>query len=223
MIHFCTNYSSSQVYESDHPCSRNISTRSSDSKVCYIDWTHGLTGLVAFRQHLQNLARTKGFLELNKAQIVLGDGGGSGQPTISPQDYPFSHQVRQQFVLFSVYFLFFYIFRHNYFAFELKWQNSEESFVFIFYCLTWKMTVLCDLCWYKTYSLIISGRRTPVSKWKRHVNIHWQNAPLLAIQETEFRDAVPRSATAGRSITYKSVRNKQKEKLFKNFYIIYII
>ncbi|XP_048045991.1 serine/threonine-protein kinase SIK2a isoform X1 [Megalobrama amblycephala] len=49
-------------------------------------------GLVAFRQHLQNLARTKGFLELNKAQIVLGDGGGGGQPTISPQDYPFSHQ-----------------------------------------------------------------------------------------------------------------------------------
>ena len=31
------------------------------------------TGLVAFRQHLQNLARTKGFLELNKAQIVLGE------------------------------------------------------------------------------------------------------------------------------------------------------
>ncbi|KAG1957379.1 serine/threonine-protein kinase SIK2a isoform X1 [Pimephales promelas] len=46
-------------------------------------------GLVAFRQHLQNLARTKGFLELNKAQIVLGDGG---LPTVSPQDYPFSHQ-----------------------------------------------------------------------------------------------------------------------------------
>lgn len=108
MIHFCTNYSSSQVYESDHPCSRNISTRSSDSKVCCIYWTHGLTGLVAFRQHLQNLARTKGFLELNKAQIVLGDGGGGGggNPTISPQDYPFSHQVRQQFVLFSVCFTF---------------------------------------------------------------------------------------------------------------------
>jgi len=51
----------------------------------------GSTGLVAFRQHLQNLARTKGFLELNKAQIVLGDGG---LPTVSPQDYPFSHQVR---------------------------------------------------------------------------------------------------------------------------------
>ncbi|XP_052413476.1 serine/threonine-protein kinase SIK2 isoform X2 [Carassius gibelio] len=54
-------------------------------------------GLVAFRQHLQNLARTKGFLELNKAQIVLGDGGGGGKPTISPQEllephHPFSHQ-----------------------------------------------------------------------------------------------------------------------------------
>ncbi|XP_043082727.1 serine/threonine-protein kinase SIK2-like [Puntigrus tetrazona] len=54
-------------------------------------------GLVAFRQHLQNLARTKGFLELNKAQIVLGDGGGGGKPTIGPQEllephHPFSHQ-----------------------------------------------------------------------------------------------------------------------------------
>ncbi|XP_036435709.1 serine/threonine-protein kinase SIK2a [Colossoma macropomum] len=33
-------------------------------------------GLVAFRQHLQNLARTKGILELNKAQMVLGSGAG---------------------------------------------------------------------------------------------------------------------------------------------------
>uniref|UniRef100_A0A8C2E8J6 non-specific serine/threonine protein kinase n=1 Tax=Cyprinus carpio TaxID=7962 RepID=A0A8C2E8J6_CYPCA len=55
-------------------------------------------GLVAFRQHLQNIARTKGFLELNKAQIVLGDGGGGGgKHTISPQElqephHPFSHQ-----------------------------------------------------------------------------------------------------------------------------------
>ncbi|KAL1274513.1 hypothetical protein QQF64_027327, partial [Cirrhinus molitorella] len=48
-------------------------------------------GLVAFRQHLQNLARTKGFLELNKAQLVL-DGGGGGKATISPQELPFSHQ-----------------------------------------------------------------------------------------------------------------------------------
>ncbi|XP_016346034.1 serine/threonine-protein kinase SIK2-like isoform X1 [Sinocyclocheilus anshuiensis] len=53
-------------------------------------------GLVAFRQHLQNLARTKGFLELNKAQIVLGDCGGGGKPT-SPHEllephHPFSHQ-----------------------------------------------------------------------------------------------------------------------------------
>uniref|UniRef100_A0A9J8DJK6 non-specific serine/threonine protein kinase n=1 Tax=Cyprinus carpio carpio TaxID=630221 RepID=A0A9J8DJK6_CYPCA len=31
-------------------------------------------GLVAFRQHLQNIARTKGFLELNKAQISAGPG-----------------------------------------------------------------------------------------------------------------------------------------------------
>uniref|UniRef100_A0A672R1M9 non-specific serine/threonine protein kinase n=1 Tax=Sinocyclocheilus grahami TaxID=75366 RepID=A0A672R1M9_SINGR len=53
-------------------------------------------GLVAFRQHLQNLARTKGFLELNKAQIVLGDGGAGDKPT-SPHEllelhHPFSHQ-----------------------------------------------------------------------------------------------------------------------------------
>lgn len=54
-----------------------------------------------------------------------------------------------------------------------------------------------------------------MSKWKRYVNIHWKNAPLFAIQETEFGDTVPRSATAGGSITYKSVRNKQKEKLLK--------
>ncbi|KAI2664266.1 Serine/threonine-protein kinase SIK2 [Labeo rohita] len=58
-------------------------------------------GLVAFRQHLQNLARTKGFLELNKAQIVLDGGGGSGKPTISPQEllephHPFSHQRASQ-------------------------------------------------------------------------------------------------------------------------------
>ncbi|TSP36127.1 Serine/threonine-protein kinase SIK2 [Bagarius yarrelli] len=33
-------------------------------------------GLVVFRQHLQNLARTKGILELNKAQVVLGSGDG---------------------------------------------------------------------------------------------------------------------------------------------------
>uniref|UniRef100_A0A4W4GSM7 non-specific serine/threonine protein kinase n=1 Tax=Electrophorus electricus TaxID=8005 RepID=A0A4W4GSM7_ELEEL len=33
-------------------------------------------GLVAFRQHLQNLARTKGILELNKVQMVPGSGAG---------------------------------------------------------------------------------------------------------------------------------------------------
>ncbi|XP_068077154.2 serine/threonine-protein kinase SIK2a isoform X1 [Danio rerio] len=43
-------------------------------------------GLVAFRQHIQNLARTKGFLELNKAQIVLGDGGACGNTMISPRE-----------------------------------------------------------------------------------------------------------------------------------------
>uniref|UniRef100_A0A9J8CLB6 non-specific serine/threonine protein kinase n=1 Tax=Cyprinus carpio carpio TaxID=630221 RepID=A0A9J8CLB6_CYPCA len=50
-------------------------------------------GLVAFRQHLQNIARTKGFLELNKAQIVLGDGGGGGgKHTISPQELQDTHK-----------------------------------------------------------------------------------------------------------------------------------
>ncbi|XP_076867167.1 serine/threonine-protein kinase SIK2a [Brachyhypopomus gauderio] len=33
-------------------------------------------GLVAFRHHLQNLARTKGIMELNKVQMVLGSGAG---------------------------------------------------------------------------------------------------------------------------------------------------
>ncbi|XP_062844895.1 serine/threonine-protein kinase SIK2a isoform X2 [Trichomycterus rosablanca] len=36
-------------------------------------------GLVAFRQHLQNLARTKGIMELNKAQVVLGSGDGDAR------------------------------------------------------------------------------------------------------------------------------------------------
>ncbi|XP_051529817.1 serine/threonine-protein kinase SIK2-like [Myxocyprinus asiaticus] len=58
-------------------------------------------GLVAFRQHLQNLARTKGFLELNKAQIVLGGGGGDANPTINPQEliephHPLTHQRDSQ-------------------------------------------------------------------------------------------------------------------------------
>ncbi|XP_077396608.1 serine/threonine-protein kinase SIK2 isoform X2 [Festucalex cinctus] len=42
-------------------------------------------GLVAFRQHLQNLARTKGILELNKVQMLVeqmgsGDGAAMGPP-----------------------------------------------------------------------------------------------------------------------------------------------
>ncbi|NP_001314873.1 serine/threonine-protein kinase SIK2a isoform 1 [Danio rerio] len=54
-------------------------------------------GLVAFRHHIQNLARTKGFLELNKAQIVLGDGGACGNTMISPREllephHPLNHQ-----------------------------------------------------------------------------------------------------------------------------------
>ncbi|XP_051552056.1 serine/threonine-protein kinase SIK2-like isoform X2 [Myxocyprinus asiaticus] len=54
-------------------------------------------GLVAFRQHLQNLARTKGFLELNKAQIVLENVGGDANPAINPQEllepqHPLTHQ-----------------------------------------------------------------------------------------------------------------------------------
>uniref|UniRef100_A0A3Q2EBU6 non-specific serine/threonine protein kinase n=1 Tax=Cyprinodon variegatus TaxID=28743 RepID=A0A3Q2EBU6_CYPVA len=47
-------------------------------------------GLVAFRQHLQNLARTKGILELNKVQMPVGpmdsgDGGVTG--LLGPQHY----------------------------------------------------------------------------------------------------------------------------------------
>ncbi|XP_055056396.2 serine/threonine-protein kinase SIK2a isoform X1 [Misgurnus anguillicaudatus] len=54
-------------------------------------------GLGAFRQHLQNLARTKGILELNKAQIVLGDAGGNTNVIINTQElldphHPYSHQ-----------------------------------------------------------------------------------------------------------------------------------
>ncbi|XP_051981861.1 serine/threonine-protein kinase SIK2-like [Xyrauchen texanus] len=51
-------------------------------------------GLVAFRQHLQNLARTHGFLELNKAQIVLENFGGDANPGINPQEpqHPLTHQ-----------------------------------------------------------------------------------------------------------------------------------
>ncbi|XP_053473959.1 serine/threonine-protein kinase SIK2a isoform X1 [Ictalurus furcatus] len=54
-------------------------------------------GLVVFRQHLQNLARTKGILELNKAQVVLGsrDGDTSFQPkNLELQQQGEAHQCR---------------------------------------------------------------------------------------------------------------------------------
>ncbi|KAK3527353.1 hypothetical protein QTP86_021937, partial [Hemibagrus guttatus] len=54
-------------------------------------------GLVVFRQHLQNLARTKGILELNKAQVVLGSGDGdtSFQPkNLELQQQGEAHQCR---------------------------------------------------------------------------------------------------------------------------------
>ncbi|KAG7314524.1 hypothetical protein KOW79_021827 [Hemibagrus wyckioides] len=54
-------------------------------------------GLVVFRQHLQNLARTKGILELNKAQVVLGSGDGdtSFQPkNLDLQQQGEAHQCR---------------------------------------------------------------------------------------------------------------------------------
>ncbi|XP_043936930.1 serine/threonine-protein kinase SIK2 [Protopterus annectens] len=40
-------------------------------------------GLVAFRQHLQNLARTKGILELNKVQMLYEQMGSSEDPNIT--------------------------------------------------------------------------------------------------------------------------------------------
>ncbi|XP_057177139.1 serine/threonine-protein kinase SIK2a [Triplophysa rosa] len=54
-------------------------------------------GLGTFRQHLQNLARTKGFLELNKAQLVFGDAGGNANLAINTQElsdphHPYGHQ-----------------------------------------------------------------------------------------------------------------------------------
>uniref|UniRef100_A0A8B9L7C9 non-specific serine/threonine protein kinase n=1 Tax=Astyanax mexicanus TaxID=7994 RepID=A0A8B9L7C9_ASTMX len=49
-------------------------------------------GLVAFRQHLQNLARTKGILELNKAQMVLGSG--VGDSSFQPKPLETQHQVK---------------------------------------------------------------------------------------------------------------------------------
>ncbi|XP_053278339.1 serine/threonine-protein kinase SIK2 isoform X1 [Pleuronectes platessa] len=47
-------------------------------------------GLVAFRQHLQNLARTKGILELNKVQMLveqMGSGEGSIMGPLGPQHH----------------------------------------------------------------------------------------------------------------------------------------
>ncbi|KAM7399481.1 hypothetical protein PAMP_018751 [Pampus punctatissimus] len=41
-------------------------------------------GLVAFRQHLQNLARTKGILELNKVQMLVEQMGSGEGPTMGP-------------------------------------------------------------------------------------------------------------------------------------------
>ncbi|XP_054884977.1 serine/threonine-protein kinase SIK2 isoform X1 [Poeciliopsis prolifica] len=47
-------------------------------------------GLVAFRQHLQNLARTKGILELNKVQMLveqMGSGDGAVSSLLGPQHH----------------------------------------------------------------------------------------------------------------------------------------
>ncbi|XP_034723732.1 serine/threonine-protein kinase SIK2 isoform X4 [Etheostoma cragini] len=47
-------------------------------------------GLVAFRQHLQNLARTKGILELNKVQMLveqMGTGEGAAIGPLGPQHH----------------------------------------------------------------------------------------------------------------------------------------
>ncbi|XP_068601241.1 serine/threonine-protein kinase SIK2 [Brachionichthys hirsutus] len=47
-------------------------------------------GMVAFRQHLQNLARTKGILELNKVQMLveqMGSGEGTSMSPVGPQHH----------------------------------------------------------------------------------------------------------------------------------------
>ncbi|KAG9351483.1 hypothetical protein JZ751_022733 [Albula glossodonta] len=46
--------------------------------------TPPFTGLVAFRQHLQNLARTKGILELNKVQLLYEQIGPEEDPSLGP-------------------------------------------------------------------------------------------------------------------------------------------
>lgn len=46
-----------------------------------------IAGLVAFRQHLQNLARTKGILDLNKVQMLveqMGSGDGATEGPVGP-------------------------------------------------------------------------------------------------------------------------------------------
>lgn len=42
-----------------------------------------LAGIVAFRQHLQNLARTKGILELNKVQLLYEQLGPEADPSLA--------------------------------------------------------------------------------------------------------------------------------------------
>lgn len=43
-----------------------------------------LSGIVAFRQHLQNLARTKGILELNKVQLLYEQLGPEADQDLAP-------------------------------------------------------------------------------------------------------------------------------------------
>ncbi|XP_075377183.1 serine/threonine-protein kinase SIK2 isoform X3 [Mycteria americana] len=45
-------------------------------------------GIVAFRQHLQNLARTKGILELNKVQLLYEQMGSEEQPSLTSTATP---------------------------------------------------------------------------------------------------------------------------------------
>lgn len=45
---------------------------------------HFLPGIVAFRQHLQNLARTKGILELNKVQLLYEQTGPEADSGLAP-------------------------------------------------------------------------------------------------------------------------------------------
>lgn len=45
-------------------------------------------GMVAFRQHLQNLARAKGILELNKVYEQMGSGENPSLGLLNPQTHP---------------------------------------------------------------------------------------------------------------------------------------